>query len=58
MALEFGGARLAVTVDSFVGEEEIVVKSVQLPRGAIPVFSGATVRPDGKAALVIDVGSL
>jgi two-component system chemotaxis sensor kinase CheA len=58
VALEFGGTRLAVSVDNFVGEEEIVVKSFSMPRGAVPVFSGATVRPNGRPALVLDVGSL
>lgn len=58
VALEYGGERRAVSVDAFVGEEEIVVKSFDLPRGSVPVFSGATVRPDGQPALVIDVGRL
>jgi two-component system chemotaxis sensor kinase CheA len=58
VALEFGGERLAISVDRFVGEEEIVVKSFDPPLGAVPVFAGATVRPDGRPALVIDVGSL
>ena len=58
VALEFGGTRLAVSVDEFVGEEEIVIKPFDLPVGAVPVFSGATVRPDGRPALVLDVGSL
>jgi two-component system chemotaxis sensor kinase CheA len=58
VALEFGGRRLAVSVDAFVGEEEIVVRPVTLPRGTVPVFSGCTLRPDGRPALVIDVGSL
>lgn len=58
MVLEFGGVRSAISVDRFVGEEEIVVKSFDLPLGAVPVFSGATVRPDGRPALVLDVGHL
>jgi two-component system chemotaxis sensor kinase CheA len=58
VALEFGGAQLAVSVDDFVGEEEIVVKSFNPPLGSAQLFSGATVRPDGRPALVIDVGSL
>jgi len=58
MVLEFGGSRSAISVDRFVGEEEIVVKPFDLPLGAVPVFSGATVRPDGRPALVLDVGSL
>jgi two-component system chemotaxis sensor kinase CheA len=58
MVLEFGGVRSAIAVDSFVGQEEIVVKTFDMPRGAVPLFSGATVRPDGRPALVLDVGSL
>ena len=58
VALEFGGTRLAISVDGFVGEEEIVVKTFNLPLGAVPVFSGATVRPNGRPALVLDIGSL
>ncbi len=58
VALEFGGRQLAVSVDRFVAEEEIVVKSFDPPRGAAPVFSGATVRPDGRPALVLDIGNL
>lgn len=58
MVLEFGGVRSAIAVDSFVGQEEIVVKAFDMPRGALSVFSGATVRPDGRPALVLDIGSL
>ena len=58
MVLEFGGRRSAIAVDRGIGEEEIVVKSFDMPLGAVPVFSGATVRPDGRPALVLDVGSL
>lgn len=58
MVLEFGGVRSAISVDRFVGQEEIVVKSFDVPLGALPVFSGATLRPDGRPALVLDVGNL
>jgi two-component system chemotaxis sensor kinase CheA len=58
MILEFGGARSAISVDRFVGQEEIVVKSFDIPLGSVPMFSGATVRPDGLPALVLDVGNL
>ncbi|UCC74753.1 MAG: chemotaxis protein CheA [Gemmatimonadota bacterium] len=58
VGLEFGGSRLVVSVDQFLGEEEIVIKPFDPPRGAVPVFSGAIVRPDGRPALVLDVGNL
>jgi two-component system chemotaxis sensor kinase CheA len=58
VALEYGGEKLVVSVDGFVREEEIVVKSFDPPLGTVPVFSGATVRSDGRPALVVDVGNL
>ncbi len=58
VALDFGGRRSVVAVDGFQGEEEVVVKSFDAPRGTLPVFAGATVRPDGRPALVLDAGRL
>ncbi|NIN72046.1 MAG: hypothetical protein GTO46_09040 [Gemmatimonadetes bacterium] len=58
VGLEFGESRMAISVDEFLGEEEIVIKPFDPPRGAVPVFSGAIVRPDGRPALVLDVGNL
>jgi len=58
VGVEFGGARLAVEVDRFIGEEEIVIKPFDPPSGTIPVFSGATVLADGRPALVLDIGNL
>ncbi len=55
VAVEFGSVRLALSVDRFVGEEEIVVKAFDPPRGALPIFSGATIRADGSPALIVDV---
>lgn len=49
---------MVVCVDRFVGEEEIVVKSFDPPLGALSIFSGATVRADGRPALIVDVTSL
>jgi chemotaxis protein histidine kinase CheA len=39
-------------------KKEIVIKPFDPPLGAVQVFSGATVRPDGRPALVLDVGNL
>ncbi len=58
VAVEFGSERLALSVDRFVGEEEIVVKAFDPPRGALPIFSGATIRADGSPALIVDVTGL
>jgi two-component system chemotaxis sensor kinase CheA len=51
---ELAGRRVALAVDEVIGHEQIVVKSFDAPRGTLPVFSGATLLPDGQPALLID----
>ena len=45
-------------MDALVGQQEIVVKSFEAPRGTLPVFSGATILGDGVPALILDAGGL
>lgn len=56
--VEAGGRRLALLVDALVAQQDIVVKPLDVVRGAAPWFSGATVLGDGSPALIIDVPSL
>jgi two-component system chemotaxis sensor kinase CheA len=58
IVLAMGERRSGVVVDALVGQEEIVVRPVDLPRGAVPVFSGATILGDGAPALILDAGGL
>jgi len=58
IVLEMGERRTGVVVDALVGQQEIVVKSFDSPRGALPVFSGATILGDGEPALILDAGGL
>jgi len=58
IVLEIGERRSGVVVDAVLGHQEIVVKPVQLPRGAPPVFSGATILGDGAPALILDASGL
>lgn len=58
VALEIGSRRLALAVDELVGEQEIVVKAFDPPQGTLSIFSGATVMPDGRPVLIVDVASL
>ena len=46
--------RVAVVVDSLVGEQEIVIKSMGEYLGEVPALSGATILGDGRVALIID----
>ena len=58
IVLELGERRTGVVVDALVGQQEIVVKSFEAPRGMLPVFSGATILGDGVPALILDAGGL
>jgi len=58
IVLELGERRRGVVVDALVGQQEIVVKSFETPRGTLPVFSGATILGDGRPALILDAGGL
>ncbi len=51
---ELGGRRVALAVDRVLGHEQILVKTFNAPVDTLPVFSGATLLPDGRPALLID----
>jgi two-component system chemotaxis sensor kinase CheA len=52
------GRRAALVVDGFVGQQDVVVKRFDPPRGGASMFAGATVLGDGSPALIVDVNSL
>jgi two-component system chemotaxis sensor kinase CheA len=56
--VEVADRRGGVLVDRLVGQEEIVVKSFDAVRGVAPYFSGATILPTGRPALILEVSSL
>ena len=58
IVLEMGDRRAGVVVDGMLGQQEIVVKSFDAPRGTLKVFSGATILGDGVPALILDAGGL
>jgi two-component system chemotaxis sensor kinase CheA len=58
IVLEMGERRTGVVVDGMLGQQEIVVKAFEAPRGTLPVFSGATIMGDGIPALILDAGGL
>jgi two-component system chemotaxis sensor kinase CheA len=58
IVLELGERRGGVAVDALLGQQEIVVKSFEAPRGMLPIFSGATILGDGRPALILDAAGL
>jgi two-component system chemotaxis sensor kinase CheA len=58
IVLEIGERRAGVVVDGMLGQQEVVVKGFDAPRGTLRVFSGATIMGDGVPALILDAGGL
>jgi two-component system chemotaxis sensor kinase CheA len=58
VVVETDGCNAAVIVDELVGQQQIVVKSLEKNFRKVPGLSGATVMDDGSVALILDVGQL
>jgi two-component system, chemotaxis family, sensor kinase CheA len=56
--VEADGAKAALLVDELVGQQQVVVKSLETHFRKVPGLSGATVLGDGAVALILDVGHL
>ncbi len=56
--VEADGHRVALVVDELVGQQQIVVKSLEANFRRVPGLSGATVMGDGSVALILDVSHL
>ncbi len=53
-----GEHRVAIQVDSLLGNRQIVVKSVGVQLSTVRWFTGGTILADGQIALILDVNSL
>ena len=56
--VETDGFDAALLVDELVGQQQVVVKSLETNFRKVPGLSGATVMGDGSVALILDVGHL
>ncbi len=56
--LGLGASKVGLIVDRFIGQEEIVIKSLGEFLKGIPGIAGATIRGDGRVTLIVDVGTL
>jgi two-component system chemotaxis sensor kinase CheA len=50
--------RIGLVVDSLIGQQEIVIKSLGRLMAGIPGLAGATILGDGEVSLILDVGTL
>ena len=58
VVVNLAGQQVGLVVDSLVGEQEIVIKSLGKYVGDVQGISGATILGDGNVALIVDVSNL
>jgi two-component system chemotaxis sensor kinase CheA len=52
---EADGRRAGILVDDLLGQQQVVIKSLQTNYRTVPGFSGATILGDGTVSLILDV---
>jgi two-component system chemotaxis sensor kinase CheA len=58
VVVDDGDRTFAVLADELLGQQQVVVKSLEANFQRVPGISGATVLGDGRVALIVDVGGL
>jgi len=58
MVVEGDGRRVALCVDELLGQQQVVVKTLESNYGHIDGIAGATILGDGSVALILDVAGL
>jgi len=56
--VESEGRKVALQLDELLGQQQVVIKSLESNYRRLPQFSGATILGDGRVALILDVGEL
>ncbi|WP_028863652.1 chemotaxis protein CheW [Psychromonas aquimarina] len=56
--LESSNKKIALLVDQLVGQQQVVLKSLETNFHAVPCISGATIMGDGRVALILDAAGL
>ncbi len=58
LVVEVDSRRAALLVDSLIGQQQLVVKSLETNMHAVPGVAGATILGDGRVALILDVSAI
>lgn len=56
--VENGNQQLGLVVDELVGQQQVVIKTLEENADPIEGISGATILGDGKVSLILDIGQL
>ncbi len=55
VVVEAGGAKCGLFVDDLLGQQQVVIKSLEANYGRVEGISGATILGDGSVALIMDI---
>jgi len=58
VVVEAEGKKIAILVDDLLGQQQVVIKSLETNFRKVPGLSGATILGDGTVALIIDITGL
>ncbi len=58
LVVEVDNRRAALLVDSLVGQQQLVVKSLDTNLHSVPGIAGATILGDGRVALILDIATV
>ncbi len=58
MVVEGAGRRIGLFVDDLLGQQQVVIKSLETHYGRVTGISAATILGDGSVALILDVADL
>jgi two-component system chemotaxis sensor kinase CheA len=58
LVVEVDNRRAALMVDKLVGQQQLVVKSLDANLHSVPGVAGATILGDGRVSLILDVTAL
>ena len=58
MVVEGDGRRVGLFVDDLLGQQQVVIKTLEANYGHVEGVSGATILGDGSVALILDVPGL
>ncbi|HUP98011.1 MAG TPA: chemotaxis protein CheA [Usitatibacter sp.] len=58
LVVEVDNRRAALLVDNLVGQQQLVVKSLDANLHSVPGVAGATILGDGRVALILDVSAI
>ena len=58
VVVEADGQRSCLFVDEILGQQQVVIKPLGMPRDRVTGLSGGAIMTDGRVALIVDVGTL